>query len=344
MVTGNDAMNRQVVILRAPTGPLSADDFGLREAPAPIPRADEALCRTLLLSLDPVNRGLMVRGGDYRAGLGPGSVMAGFAVAEVVEAAAQGGPPTGSVVFGELGWQELAAVRADSLVPVSGLGPLSHELGVLGVNGMTAWFGLTEIGRPRPGETVVVSAAAGATGTVAVQLARHTGCRTIGIVGSAAKVEVVRELGADEVVVRAEPRELRAALRAAAPDGIDVYFDSVGGAVLDSCLALMRPHGRVVCCGTLAAYDAENAPPGPRGVPALVIAKRLRLEGFVVLDFLSRWPQAQAALAELLRAGEVRAVEEIVDGLDRAPAAFVDLLAGGNIGKRMVRVAHKADL
>ena len=231
-------VNRQVVIDRVPEVHLSASDFTVRSGTMPVPERGRALCRTLLLSLDPVNRSLMGRGGDYRGGLAPGDVMAGFAVAEVVHAADTGGPPVGALVFGETGWQEYAAVDADQLIPVPGLGPLTHQLGVLGVTGMTAWFGLREIGRPRPGETVVVSAAAGATGSVAVQLARLAGCRVVGIVGSARKAEIVRELGADAAVVRAELRELRARLRDACPSGIDVYFDTVGGPVLDACLPL----------------------------------------------------------------------------------------------------------
>jgi hypothetical protein len=336
-------VNRQVVIDRVPEARLSAADFTVRSGAVPVPESGRALCRTLLLSLDPVNRSLMRSGGDYRGGLAPGDVMAGFAVAEVLRAADTGGPPMGALVFGETGWQEYAAVDIDQLIPVPGLGPLTHQLSVLGVTGMTAWFGLREIGRPRPGETVVVSAAAGATGSVAVQLAALAGCRVVGIVGSEPKAEVVRELGADAAVLRAEPRELRARLRDACPSGIDVYFDTVGGPVLDACLPLMRAHGRVVCCGALSAYDAAEPPPGPRGVPGLIVSKRLRMEGFVVLDHAADWPEAQTALAGFVERGEMTVLEEVVEGLEHAPEAFVGVLAGGNIGKRMVRVAAPSE-
>jgi NADPH-dependent curcumin reductase CurA len=329
--------NRQIVIAQIPDGPIGVDHFVACDAVIPAPGPGEVLCRTILVSLDPVNRGLMRGGGDYRGGLGPGDVMAGFGIAEVIDAGDTGWVP-GALVLAETGWQQYAAVPAGALSAVGPQRPLSHALSALGVSGMTAWFGLHEIGRPVAGETVVVSAAAGATGHVAGQLARLTGCRTVGIVGSPAKAEALRELGFDACVVRDEPRVLRARLREACPDGIDVYFDSVGGGVLDACLALMRRHGRVVCCGTLSAYDSEP-PPGPRGVPGLVISKRLRLEGFVVLDHRDRWPAAQQQIADWVADGRLTVLEEIDDGLHAAPQAFVDVLAGANLGKRMVRVA-----
>jgi NADPH-dependent curcumin reductase CurA len=329
--------NRQIVIAQIPDGPIGVDHFVAREAVIPAPGPGEVLCRTILVSPYPVNRGLMRGGGDYRGGLGPGDVMAGFGVAEVMDPG-DSRWRAGALVLGELGWQQYAAVPGGALSAVGPHRPLTHALSVLGVTGMTAWFGLLEVGRPVVGETVVVSAAAGATGHVAGQLARLAGCRTVGIVGSQAKAAALHELGFDACVVRAEPRALRARLREACPDGIDVYFDSVGGVVLDACLALMRPHGRVVCYGTLSAYDSEP-PPGPPGVPGLVISKRLRLEGFVVLDHRDRWPASQQRIADWVDNGRLTVLEEIDDDLDAAPQAFVDVLAGANLGKRMVRVA-----
>jgi hypothetical protein len=211
-------------------------------------------------------------------------------------------------------------------------------MSALGLTGMTAYFGLMEVGRPVAGETVVVSAAAGATGNVAGQLAKLRGCRVVGIAGSPRKSQVLAELGFDACVLRGDPH-LRRALREACPDGIDVYFDNVGGAVLDACLAVMGQHGRVVCCGTLSQYDTAEPPAGARGVPGLLVSKRLRMEGFVVLDFLEHWPQAQAQIAKWIAGGQLTVLQEVVEGIESAPAAYVDLLAGGNVGKRMVRLA-----
>jgi NADPH-dependent curcumin reductase CurA len=329
--------NRRVVVAELPAGPLEARHFRIAEGPMPVPGPGEVLCRTILASPDPIQR-MEMRGRTYRGGLAPGDVMAGFTLSEVVEANGTG-LAAGTIVSCEAGWQEYAALPASAVVPVQVRGPLTHHLSALGLTGLTAYFGLLEVGRPCAGETVVVSAAAGATGSVAGQLARLHGCRAVGITGSDAKRRVLEdELGFDATVSH-RSGTLAADLRAACPDGIDVYFDNVGGAVLDACLLRMNPHGRVVCCGVLSQYDAAGAPaPGPRAVPGLVISRRLRLEGFVVLDFAGRWPEAQERLAGWIGARALRVLEEIDDGLDAAPAALVDVLAGRNIGKRIVRV------
>jgi NADPH-dependent curcumin reductase CurA len=212
-------------------------------------------------------------------------------------------------------------------------------MSALGITGLTAYFGLLEVGRPRAGETVVVSAAAGATGNVAGQLARIHGCRVVGITGSEAKMRVLeRQLGFDAAVSH-RSETLFEDLRAACPTGIDVYFDNVGGPVLDACLRLMNVHSRVVCCGLLSAYDAAQARPGPRAVPGLLISRRLSMEGFVVLDFVDRWAAARADLGHWIDAGRIQVLEEVVEGLEAAPAALVDVLAGRNVGKLFVRVA-----
>lgn len=330
---------RELRIASLPEDRLTPEHFSLvTGVPVTPPQPGEALVRTILVSLDPVNRGLMRGGGGYRGGLHPGQVMAGYGIGEVLTPGT-GGLAPGSLVFGELGWREYATVPAAQLMPITPRGPLSHHMSVLGLTGMTAYFGLLAVGRPQPGQTVVVSAAAGATGNVAAQLARAHGCRVVGITGGAAKAQVLSErLGLDAVIDRHDGG-LRAALRRHCPDGIDVYFDSVGGALLEACLVRMAIGGCVVCCGTLADYDTGAAPRGPRGVPGLIVSKRLRLEGFVVLDYADRWPAAIEELAAKIAARELIVLEEVIDGLERAPAAYVDLLAGGNLGKRMVRVA-----
>jgi NADPH-dependent curcumin reductase CurA len=203
---------------------------------------------------------------------------------------------------------------------------------VLGLNGLTAYFGV-ELGASRPGETFVVSAAAGATGNVAGQLAQRAGARVVGI-ASAEKHAALEALGFTPLDRRSET--FAADLRAACPDGVDVYFDNAGGPLLDAVLPRMNAHGRIVCCGTLSAYDTPDPPPGPRAVPALLISKRLRMEGFVVLDFRDRWAEAARALA----AADLVVLERVIDGLEHAPAAFIDVLAGRNTGKWMIRVGE----
>jgi NADPH-dependent curcumin reductase CurA len=330
--------NRQIVVAERPEGRLEAQHFREVLAPLPEPAEGEVLCRTLYASPDPVNRAQM-RGRTYRDGLQVGDVMAGFTLSEVVD---QNGSalPAGTIVSCEAGWQEFAALPVEQVVPIDVRGSLRDHMSVLGISGLTAYFGLLEIGRPRAGETVVVSAAAGSTGNVAAQLARIHGCRVVGIAGSERKRRVLEEeLGCHATVARRSPT-LSKDLRAACPDGIDVYFDNVGGWVLDACLPRMSRHGRIVCCGVMSQYNDDTPLPGPRAVPGLVISSRLRMEGFVVLDFAERWPQATERLAAWVAGGELRVLDEVVDGLESAPAALVDVLAGRNIGKRIVRVAQ----
>ena len=329
------AANRQIVLAELPAGPLEARHFREVEAPMPVARDGELLCRTLFASPDPVNRAQM-RGRTYRDGLQAGDVMAGFTLSEVVSG---DGLTAGTIVSCEAGWQEYAALPLASLLPLAVEGPLSHHMSVLGISGLAAYFGLLEIGRPRAGETVVVSAAAGATGNVAAQLARIHGCRVVGITGTEEKRRVLEgDLRIDASVSHRSPT-LAKDLRAACPDGIDVYFDNVGGPVLDACLPRMNRHGRVVCCGVLSQYDDDTPRPGPRAVPGLVISSRLRMEGFVVLDFAARWPEAREGLAGWVASGELQVLEEVDEGLAAAPGALVDVLAGRNVGKRIVRVA-----
>jgi NADPH-dependent curcumin reductase CurA len=329
--------NRRIVIACLPRDKLTTAHFRLESSPLPRTRPGEVLCRTILVSLDPIARGLMRGGGDYRNALNVGEVMPGFGIAEVVDPG-ETSVAAGALVLGEIGWQQYATVRADTLSPAASAASLTHSLGVLGLTGMTAYFGLLRVGCPRPGETVVVSAAAGATGNVVGQLARIHGCHVVGLVGAAAKAVALAPLGFDACVERGA-RGLRRALQEHCPNGIDVFFDGVGGAVLDACLPLMNRHGRIVCCGVLSQYDAELSPVGPRAVPGLLIEKRLRMEGFVVLDYLAEWPDAQARMARWVESGDLAVLEEVIEGLESAPAAFVGLLAGDNVGKRMVRVA-----
>ena len=328
--------NRQILLIERPSGRLEERHFKAVDGTIGEPGRGEVLCRTVLLSIDPANRAWM-RGRTYREQVGEGDVMAGFTLAEVV---AENGTqiPAGTVVACESGWQEWAIHPASRVRPLAVRGPLTHHMSALGITGLTAYFGLLEVGRPKAGETVVVSAAAGATGNVVGQIARIMGCRVIGIAGSDDKCEMLRrDLGFDGAVsYRSET--FRDDLRSLCPNRVDIYFDNVGGPLLDAILPMMNLHGRVVCCGAVSQYDTDGAPVGSRFVPGLLVVSRLRLEGFLVSDFEDRWPEGEARLAEWLADGKLMVLEEVLDGLDSAPGAIVGLLAGANTGKRMVRV------
>jgi NADPH-dependent curcumin reductase CurA len=328
--------NHQILLARRPEGRLEESHFRSAVCPVPEPGPGELLCRVVLLSIDPANRAWM-QGPTYRAQVEEGQVMSGFTLAEVVADRGTRIPP-GTIVACEAGWQEYAVVPADHARPIEVRGPLTHHMSVLGITGLTAYFGLLEVGRPKRGETVVVSAAAGATGNVVGQLARIHGARVVGITGSDEKNRMLeRDLAFDATVNHRSPT-LRKDLAARCPAGVDVYFDNVGGRVLETILPLMNLHGRVVCCGAVSQYDTANPPPGPSGVPGQLVVKRLRMEGFIVLDSVERWPRAEAELAAWVARGELEVLEEVVDGLASAPRALIGLLAGDNVGKRLVRV------
>jgi NADPH-dependent curcumin reductase CurA len=328
--------NQQILLIERPQGKLEERHFKAIDETIGEPGPGEVLCRTVLLSIDPANRAWM-RGRTYRDQLSEGDVMAGFALAEVV-AENGSGIPVGTIVTCESGWQQYAIHPSNRVQPVKVKAPLTHHMSVLGVTGLTAYFGLLEVGQPKAGETVAVSAAAGATGNVVGQIARILGCRVVGIAGSDAKNEMLRrDLGFDATVNYKSP-SLREDLRAACPKGIDVYFDNVGGPLLDAVLPLMRLHGRVVCCGAVSQYDVEGAPAGSRLVPGMLVVSRLRLEGFIVSDFQDKWAEGEAQLADWVGHGKLKVLEEVLDGLDAAPGALIGLLAGANTGKRLVRI------
>ena len=328
--------NRQIILTELPQGKLATSHFKLAEGAMPTPGEGEVLVKTRYISLDAANRAWM-QGATYRAALGAGDVMAGGALAEVVESRAAHLKP-GDLVFADTGWQDYAAVNAKHLSAQAPSDPMSHMLSVYGVAGLTAYFGLLECGRPKAGETVVVSAAAGSVGTIVGQIAKIKGCRVVGIAGGAAKCALLtRELGFDDAVDY-KGENLRRALRTACPDGIDVYFDNVGGDVLEACLFNMSLHGRIACCGAVSQYDGAAPPHGPRGVPGLIVTKRLVLRGFVVMDFAHENEKALANLKAWVEDGALKVREDIIDGFENLPAALVGLLAGENVGKRMVRV------
>ena len=331
--------NRQIVVKELPQGALQEHHFELRQAARPQPEPGQVLTRTVLLSLDPANRAWM-QGATYRAPVLPGKVMSGFTLAEVVEST----DPrfeAGQIVECENGWQEFACQPADALTPVRRRTALPHHMSVLGLTGLTAYFGLLEVGRPRPGETVLVSAAAGATGSVAGQIARIAGCRVVGIAGSDEKCAWLTEELGFHAAINYKTEKVSRAVKERCPSGVDVFFDNTGGEILEASLFRMNQGGRVVCCGAVSQYDTNNPAPGPRGVPGLIITKRLRMEGFIVMDFFPQREAAEEQLAGWLEDGQLVAREDILNGLECAPQGLIGLLAGQNIGKRLVRVGSE---
>ncbi len=327
--------NRQILIDHLPKGKLGPEVFRLGEGPVPTPGDGEVLVRTRYISLDAANRAWMW-GATYRAALSAGQVMAGGALAEVVESRAPGLAP-GDLVFGDTGWQDYAAVPAKHLTKLGKADPITHLMSVYGVAGLTAYFGLLECGQPKAGETVVVSAAAGSVGMFVGQIAKIKGCRTVGIAGGPDKCAFLTSKLGYDVAIDYKAGDTARALRAACPEGIDVYFDNVGGDIFEACLFNMKNHGRIACCGAVSQYDGPQ-PHGPRGVPGLIVTKRLNLRGFVVMDFHEQNEQALADLRSWVASGKLKVYEDIIDGFENLPRALIGLLAGENIGKRMVKV------
>ncbi len=331
------AENRQVMIASVPQGPLRVEDFEVVSAAVPEPGEGQVLCRTLALTIGAGQRAGLQGSASYAGAPRSGVVMGGTGVARV-EASNSGAFRPGDLVVGPTGWQEYSVHEPAQLRAIPpGADPALH-LGVLGTNGLTAYFGLLDIGQPHAGETVAVSAAAGSVGHIVGQIGRVKQCRVVGVAGSDEKCRtLVDELGFDAAVNYKDPG-FRDAFRAAAPDRIDVYFDNTGGAILESALFRMNRGGRIACCGAVSQYDTANPGPGPRGVPGLLVNNRVRMEGFLVFDFQERYDEARAELMGWIESGAlVPRVTEFA-GLESAPRAFVELLAGATIGTTIVRV------
>jgi NADPH-dependent curcumin reductase CurA len=329
-------VNRKILLIEKPTGKLGPEHFQLVEDAMPAPGDGEALVRVRYISLDAANRAWM-HGATYRAAVETNAVMAGGGVAEVIESRAPG-LVAGDLVFGDTGWQDYAALPAKHLLKLPRVEPMTHLLSVYGIAGLTAYFGLIDIGRPQTGETIVVSAAAGSVGSIVGQIAKIKGCRVVGIAGGAEKCDWLKTHLKFDAAVDYKAEGLFKALRAAAPQGIDVYFDNVGGDILEACLPQMNIRGRIACCGAISQYDGAAAASGPRGVPGLIVVKRLIMQGFIVTDYFNQRDRAIAELSGWIEAGKLMIEEDVIDGLENTPAALIGLLAGENRGKRMVRV------
>jgi len=328
--------SRRVILKNRPVGAPTPSDFDVVEAPVPAPRDGEMLCRTIYLSLDPYMRGRISGVKSYAKGVDPGELMVGGTVSEVVESR-HPGFKAGDLVQGYDGWQTHAVCTGAGVRTLDPtLVPISTALGVLGMPGMTAYVGLLDIGQPKPGETVVVSAASGAVGAVVGQLAKLRGCRAVGIAGSKDKCDyVVNELGFD-ACVNYKTDALVPALSAACPQGIDIYFENVGGAVTDAAVQLLNPFARIPLCGLISMYNATGPAPGPSW--RALLTNRVLVKGFIVSDHLDRLPAFLDDCTRWVREGRLKFREDVVEGLDSAPRAFIGLLEGKNFGKMLVRV------
>lgn len=327
---------RRVVLVRRPAAEPSNEDFQIEEMAVPKPGPREVLVRVVYLSLDPYMRGRMRDAASYAPAVGLGEVMTGGTVGEVV----QSNHPAyrvGDIVEDRLGWQEYAIGPGPAMRKIDpSIAPISTANGVLGMPGMTAYFGLFEVGQPKAGETVVVSAASGAVGQVVGQLARIAGCRAVGIAGGPRKCAFVRgELGFDACIDYKAERDLTAAVKAACPSGVDVYFDNVGGPVSDAVLANLNFFARVALCGSISQYN--TAEPGPRWLGTFV-GKRVMARGFIVWDFNNRYAPAMQRMGEWVRSGRLKYKEDIVSGIENAPRAFIGMLRGENFGKMQVKL------
>ena len=334
--------NRSITLAARPEGAPRATDFKMVEGAVPRPGPGQLLSRTIYLSLDPYMRGRMNRSIGYAPTVDIGGVMVGGTVGQVVESNLDG-YGQGDFIICSNGWQEYAlsdGTGVRRLDPADA--PISTAVGVLGMPGHTAYVGLLDIGQPKPGETVVVSAASGAVGAVVGQIARIKGCRVVGVAGAPEKCDYVTgELGFDACVSRYE-EAFPEALEAACSDGIDVYFENVGGAVFDAVLPLLNTYARVPICGRIANYNQTEPPPGPNLVPrvmGLTLVRRLTIRGFIIFDHADREPDFLRDVGAWIRSGELVYKEDVVEGLEQAVPAFQGLLKGRNFGKLLVRVA-----
>ncbi len=329
--------NQQVIIDSLPKGKLTAANYRLAEADVAEPGAGEVLVKTIAFAITAGTRAGLQGSASYAGAPQTGIVMNGTGVGTVIKSN-DGSFGAGDSVVGPTGWQAYSIHKAKALTKI----PTAHQpvdyLGPLGVNGLTAYFGLLEVGQPKAGETVMVSAAAGSVGHIVGQIAKIKGCRVVGVCGDDAKANVLTsDLGFD-VAVNYKDANYRQSLKDATPNGVDVYFDNTGGMILGSALFRMNVGGRIACCGVVSQYDTDSPEPGPKGVPGLLVNKRITMRGFLVFDYAAHYAEAREEIAGWLKSGQLKALTDEVKGLAAAPGAFVDLLAGGNLGTRIVRL------
>ena len=337
-----DTLNRRILLASRPEGEPTLDNFTLDTAPLPSPGPGEVLTRTLWLSLDPYMRGRMSAAKSYARPVEIGDVMEGGTVGEVVTSQSDRFRP-GDIVLGQGGWQDYAVLGEKALRKLDpDAAPIQTAVGVLGMPGMTAYTGLLNIGQPKEGETLVVAAATGPVGATVGQIAKIKGCRTVGIAGGPEKCRaLIEEFGFDAAVDH-KAADFPDRLKAACPDGVDIYFENVGGAVWTAVFPLLNDFARIPVCGRIANYSDTKLPDGPDRTPQIfgaVLTKRLRIQGFIVWDFASQAKEFQRDVGAWIREGRIRYREDVVEGLEKAPEAFLGLLKGRNFGKLLVKVA-----
>ena len=341
MTDATVATTQRVIKMAAhPAGALQDSDFELVDAPVPEPADGEALVRTLYLSLDPAIRVWMNGVDTYVPGIQVGDVMRAGGLGEVVQSRSAA-YTEGDLVFGMMQWSEYCVARAgpDGMMTLPRQDPITAFLSVYGVTGLTAYFGMLDVAQPKEGETVVVSGAAGAVGSVAGQIGKILGCRVVGIAGGPEKCAwLTDELGFD-AWIDYKSEDVAARLRETCPDGIDVFFDNVGGEILDAVLGQINLHARIALCGAISQYDTAELAPGPRNILNL-IPQRGRMEGFILLDYRDRFLDGILQLGQWVEEGRIRYSEHVVDGLENAPAAFRKLFSGENTGKLIIKVAE----
>ena len=333
-------MNRQITLASRPVGYPKESDFNLVEVPIPKPEDGQVLVKTIYLSVDPYMRGRINAAKSYAANVEIDEVMVGGVIAQIIESR-HPNFRIGDIVNANIGWQEYGATLGDGLRKIDPtIAPISTGAGILGMPGLTAYFGLLEVGQLQELETVFVSGAAGAVGSVVGQIAKIKGCRVVGSAGTDEKVDyVVDELGFDAAFNYKSVTDYHTELQKLLPDGIDVYFDNVGGQITDAVFTNLRIKGRVVICGQISQYNLEKPETGPRFLWHM-ITKRARIEGFLVSEYADRHTKALVEMAGWLRQGRLKYRETIEDGgIENAPAAFISMLKGGNIGKQLVRIA-----
>ncbi len=338
----NTTVNRQITLAARPQGEPKKSDFELVEAALPTPGAGEVLLKSIYLSLDPYMRGRMNDAKSYARPVGIGEVMEGGVVAQVI-ASNNAKYAEGDIVFGYLGWQEYGLSDGKGLRRLDpSQAPISTALGILGMPGMTAYTGLANIGKPKKGETLVVAAASGAVGSAVGQVGKIKGCRVVGIAGGLEKCKFVTdELGFDACIDHRD-NAFAEKLKQACPDGIDVYWENVGGQVFEAVLPLFNFFARMPVCGLIAHYNATSLPDGPNKIPLLmrsVLTNRLHIQGFIVWDYAAQQDEFETTMSGWIRDGKVKYREDIVDGLENAPEAFIGLLAGRNFGKLVMRIS-----
>ena len=331
--------NRVVTLAARPSGFPTEDDFALVEQEVPEAGAGEVLVRVLWTSVDPYQRGRMSEARSYAKAVELGEVMTAQAVGEVVESN-DGRFEPGDLVVGQLGWQEYAVARGGVLRKVHpALDPPTLALHAVGATGFTAYFGLLDVCEPKPGDTVVVSGAAGAVGQIVGQIAKLMGCRTVGIAGGPDKQDDLRELYGYDEAIDYKNEDLRTALKAACPDGVDVYFDNCGGEISAAVHSRLNVGARIAICGQISQYNAER--PQPTFHPGMLIVYRAKMQGFLVSDYAPRFDEAGMRLARWVLEGKLRWREHVTDGLENAPRAFIGMLNGENRGKALVKVADR---